>query len=162
MEMDVEDPTAFVNDERSAGAMAVAVAEMAGDSVDAGDVRVELSVGTRSSRRLLSVERRLETEYVIIDADITVEDTAAADGLQTTLDLVTPEMMTNSTLDALEAAGWDTTDLGLEITLTATSISLPPAPAPAPSGQASAASLRWKACSLAPFFAVSAWLLSNV
>lgn len=143
--------------------MEAAVADMA--SVNVELVSVELSVGnvTSGSRRLRDTEeRRLQDgEVVICDANISVADEAAGDALAIGLQGLTPEEITTTAQAALTAAGM-TVVVNVTGGFESVGVTVPPSPPPTPSGQASAASLRWKAFSLAPFFAVSAWLFSNV
>lgn len=161
MELDVEDPAAFVALPGSELAMETAVAEVADVLVSA--VEVDLSVGTRSSRRLRD-ERQLQagSEYVIVDATISVADAAAATTLATAVAAVSVEDFQNATTTALQAAG---INVVVNVSsVAAVAVGLPDAPAPAPStlsGTASCANLKWKISSFAPVFAVFSWLLSQ-
>lgn len=162
MNLQVDDPVAFVADEASWDAMELAVANMA--DVHPEDVTVNLTVVNVTSRRLRdSEERRLQNQEVLCAATISVMDTDAADEVQSDLAGLTPDEITDYAQMALQ-------DFNSDVTVTVAAApevavqrgTTTMAPPTVGSGQASAASLRWKAFSLAPFFAVSAWLLSNV
>lgn len=162
MNLEVDDPQEFVDDPLSEPTMKKAVAEMSGASED--DVSVELSVGNATTRRRLrDAERRLQgDEIVICDANISVADTAAANSMETTLTALTP-----TEIKAVVQEEFNDADIDVEFNVTSAisvviTLPNPPSPPPTPSGQASAASSRWKAFSLAPFFAGCAWALSNV
>lgn len=172
MNLQVDDPVGFVNDMANWAAMESAVADMAGSGVDAEDVTVSLTVVNVTRRRLRDTEerrlqdheeRRLQNQEVLCAATISVEDTAQGNTLQGDLEQLTPAEIQVFAQVALAEAG-----SAVMVTVAAAPMvdvhrgttTMPPSPAG--SGQASAASLRWKAFSLAPFFAVSAWLLSNV
>lgn len=142
--------------------MKKAVAEMA--SANENDVSVALSVGNASdstARRLRNTERRLQDgEVVICDANISVADATAASSMETALTALTPTAIAAVVQQEFTEAG-----ITVEFNVTSAmsvAIALPPSPPPTPSGQASVASSRWTAFSLAPCFAVSAWVLSNV
>lgn len=158
--MEVEDPQAFVNEPGSQGVMRAAVAEVANVNVDT----VSVVLFVKNLRRLLLAERRLQATAVGVNATITVEDEAAANSLQSVIEAVSPEDMSNATNVALASAGL--TQFSVNVTALAAVIVLPPvtpSPSPPPSpGVANCASLRWKAYySLAPFVAVSAWFISQ-
>lgn len=156
--MEVADPTAFVENPESEGAMQIAVADVANVHVDT--VSVDLSA-VPMTRRLLAA-RRLQQLVVAVEANITVADESAATALQTTIAAVSPEAMSNATNDALTEVGLD--DLfNVTVTALASEVVLPPSPAPPiPAGVANCASVRWKGYySLAPFVVVSAWFLSQ-
>lgn len=151
----VADPQAFVDDPASTVAMTASVAEMA--EVEESAVTVELSVGAR--RRLQEALRRL-SGTVVVDAEIEAATEAAANAVSATLDEVSMDMWTNSTLTALEAAGVNTDDLGLEVTGVVKSVVIPTqAPTTGGSGTASGAVWGRKASGLA---LISALLLSLV
>lgn len=161
----VADPVGFVADPRNWDAMEVAVADMAGPEVDAEDVTVNLTVVNSTRRRLRDTEERhlQETGEVNCEATISVEDTAAGNELKNTVEQLGADKIQAFAQEALTQAGSE-----VVVTVAATpTVDVQQAPTPRPppapgSGQASAAGVRWKAFSLAPFFAVSAWLLSNI
>jgi hypothetical protein len=162
LNLEVDDPQGFVNDPLSEPTMKKAVAEMS--NANENDVSVALSVGNASDstlRRLRTTERRLQDgEVVICDANISVADATAANSMEDVLTALTPTAIAAAVQQEFTAAG-----IVVEFNVTSAisvAITLPPSPPPTPSGQASAASTRWTAFSLAPCFAVSAWFLSNV
>lgn len=158
MSMTVANPAAFVADAATnEPIMVTAVAAIA--EVEEADVSVDLRVG-EAGRRLL---RRLQdggdaSGTVIVDATIEVADANAGAALETLLGEVTAEMMTNHTLAAFDEAGIDTSALGLEVTGFTTEVLLPLPPS---TGESNGATLGHKASNLAPFLAVSAWVLSH-
>jgi len=171
LNLQVADPVGFVDDDANWAAMEAAVADMA--EVDVDDVTVNLTVVNVTGRRLRATEERFlqdsaPSQEVRCDATISVESTADGNVLQEALEELSPAEITEFAQLALEAAGITDVIVTVEAAPTvdvqqaATPPSPPPAAVPAGSGQASAAGFRWKALSLAPFFAVSAWLLSNV
>jgi hypothetical protein len=167
LRLQVDNPVGFVNDEANWAAMEAAVADMA--EVDVDDVIVNLTVVNVTRRRLRDTEERFlqdsaPSQEVRCDATISVANTADGNTVQNLVEDLTPEEITTFAQTALEEAGLDVTvTVAAAPTVDVQQAATPPSPPPSTqSGQASAAGVRWKAFSLAPFFAVSAWILSNV
>jgi hypothetical protein len=161
MNMDVADPAGFAANPDNIAPMEAAVADIASVPLDTVSVTLEVGGASNSTRRLLDA-RRLQDTYVIVNSEIAVADTTVAAALETTIAAVTPAQMTTSLETALTDAGVNVSALGLNVTSAATVTVTPAPPTSAPgAGQASGAILSCKAFSLAPLFAVSAWLLSH-
>jgi hypothetical protein len=177
--MDVADPQDFVSDaNKAANQLVVAQSIAVLVNVQESAVSVVLSLGTRSNRRLAAAAlRRLTTNttYVIATSEITVADEAAANIVKTAADAVSPTDMTTQVKAQLVASGYTQAQvdaLGLNVTSAAAVVVLPGTTNGTATnatnatannvGTGTAAGAIKTSFSIAPLFAVCAWVFSNV
>jgi hypothetical protein len=168
--MDVADPTAFAVTNKAANELVVARAMAALLSVQQSAVTVTLSIGTRTRRLAAAALRRLTTTgttYVIATTVITVADAAAATTLQIAAAAKTPaeintgittQLLTTLTQAQVTALGINVTSASAVVTTTTTTNSTSSSSTTS-AGSGTASGAIKTSFSVAPLFAVSAWLL---